>query len=422
MPSILQHTRLDYTDIAETMFWGGSSIAPVSDTEFHTQQGNYRLVFLGTGLTYDAQFRLTSGVIDEYRLIFTTQLGERQDLLVTSNFDLLTAAEARAAFDAALSGDLAGAVDMVTASWTAEYFSHTNHSGGPLYGYEGGDGLNGGTGDDIIFGRGGDDGIILQGGDDAGFGGAGNDRLYGRDGRDTLHGGTGNDQLRGDDGNDWLHGEAGDDALHGGKGQDRMYGGAGDDALLGWGGDDRGWGGKGNDDLRGDLGSDRLWGEAGNDTLEGGKHDDRLHGGAGHDLLDGGTGADLLAGGGGDDTLRGGRGTDTLIGGAGNDTLAGGGENDTLDTRGGGNDLLRGGAGADTFVIRAGAGATTRIADFTDGLDRISLADFGFADETAALAAATETAAGHVVFDLGDGQSLRVLHTAEADLMGDLLL
>ena len=219
MPSILQTARLDYTDIAETMFWGGSTLTPVSDTEFRTQNAAYTLTFKGTGLTYDAQNRLTGGVIDEYRLQMSTGAELVQQLVVTSNFDLLTAAEARAAFDAALGGDLFGAVDMVTASWTAEYFSHTNYSGGPLYGYDGGDGLNGGTGDDIIFGRGGDDGIILQSGDDAGFGGAGNDRLYGRDGRDTLYGGTGNDQLRGDDGNDWLHGEEGNDALHGGKGE-----------------------------------------------------------------------------------------------------------------------------------------------------------------------------------------------------------
>lgn len=422
MPSILQFHRLDYTDIAETMFWGGSSLIPVSDTEFRTQNVLYTLTFKGTGLTYDAQNRLTGGVIDQYSLQMNTGSGPQSQLLITSNFDLLTAAEARAAFDAAIAGDLAGAVDMVTASWTAEYFSHTNYSGGPLYGYGGDDGLSGGVADDIIFGRGGDDGITLNSGDDAGFGGAGNDRLYGRDGRDTLYGGDGNDQLRGDDGNDWLHGDADNDSLHGGKGHDRMYGGTGDDALLGFGGDDRGWGGTGDDFLRGDLGRDRLWGEDGNDTLEGGKHDDILSGGAGADILLGETGADQLAGGAGDDTLRGGRGADTLTGGAGDDTLSGGGENDVLDTIGGGNDLLRGGLGADSFVIRASAGDTIRIADFADGLDQISLSDFGFGTEAAALAAASETAAGHVVFDLEAGQTLRVLNTTLAELAGDLLV
>lgn len=440
MPSILQITRLDYTDIAETVFWGGTAIAPVSATEFRTIAGGYTLVFRGTGLTYDAQNRLTGGVIDEYRLFFVTALGQRQDLVVTSNFDLLTAAEAQAAFDAFAAGDTGGAVDRVTASWTAEYFSHTNQSGGPLYGYGGGDGLSGGAGDDIVFGRGGDDGIILGSGDDAGIGGVGNDWLYGGTGRDSLFGGTGNDQLRGEDGNDWLSGDAGTDVLYGGKGNDRMAGGAGDDALLGDRGNDRAWGGAGDDRIDGDQGDDRLHGGRGDDRLDGGDHDDHLRGGAGNDelaggigddilggdagrdVLNGGNGADILDGGRGPDQLKGGAGNDLLRGGAGNDSLDGGAEDDTLDTAGGGNDLLRGGLGADTFVIRSSAGDRVTIVDFADGVDAISLTAFGFADEAAALAAAMETAAGHVVFDLGGGQSLRVLNTTEAELAGDLLV
>ena len=62
--------------------------------------------------------------------------------------------------------------------------------------------------------------------------------------------------------------------------------------------------------------------------------------------------------------LLGGNGMDKLQGGEGKDWLYGGR----------GNDLLNGGLGSDTFVLIAQNGTDT-IQDFTDGVDRIGLAE-----------------------------------------------
>jgi hypothetical protein len=75
--------------------------------------------------------------------------------------------------------------------------------------------------------------------------------------------------------------------------------------------------------------------------------------------------ADRIAAGGGDDRLLGGAGHDRLFGQAGNDRLV----------AGPGRDFLKGGAGADTFVFdEPGLAGRDRIADFTPGRDRVSLA------------------------------------------------
>ena len=57
--------------------------------------------------------------------------------------------------------------------------------------------------------------------------------LYGQDGNDTLNGGTGNDALYGQDGNDTLNGDAGADELFGADGDDVINGGDGDDLIHG---------------------------------------------------------------------------------------------------------------------------------------------------------------------------------------------
>ncbi len=91
-----------------------------------------------------------------------------------------------------------------------------------------------------------------------------------------------------------------------------------------------------------------------------------------------GDGADVLAGGDGNDRILGGAGDDFLYGGADNDLLFGGSQNDFL-YGGAGRDVMTGGAGADRFVFTAvsdsplGTAVFDRIADFTNGQDRINL-------------------------------------------------
>ena len=58
------------------------------------------------------------------------------------------------------------------------------------------------------------------------------ERLYGYEGDDTLDGGTGNDLLMGGSGNDTLNGGVGNDILIDGNGTDILDGGAGDDIIL----------------------------------------------------------------------------------------------------------------------------------------------------------------------------------------------
>ncbi|MDB5299554.1 MAG: type secretion target repeat protein, partial [Phycisphaerales bacterium] len=79
----------------------------------------------------------------------------------------------------------------------------------------------------VVYGNGGDDTITI----DAKL----KDvpaLLYGGDGNDTLNAGTGNTLLDGGDGNDKLNGGAGNDLLIGGAGIDTLSGGSGDDVLV----------------------------------------------------------------------------------------------------------------------------------------------------------------------------------------------
>ncbi|MGJ8619979.1 MAG: beta strand repeat-containing protein, partial [Methylophilaceae bacterium] len=96
-----------------------------------------------------------------------------------------------------------------------------------IEGTNGGETLNGGTGNDVIDGLG------------------GNDTLNGNNGNDLLFGGAGNDTLNGGAGNDVLNGGAGNDVLVGGTGSDVLYGGAGNDTMTG--------GNLGSDDLTTDT-------------------------------------------------------------------------------------------------------------------------------------------------------------------------
>ncbi len=71
----------------------------------------------------------------------------------------------------------------------------------------------------------------------------------------------------------------------------------------------------------------------------------------------------------------GGTGDDRILGSSGGDTMNGGGGADWLHD-GAGSDTLTGGAGADVFVFSKD-GATDRITDYVDGVDRIDVSSWG---------------------------------------------
>ncbi|WP_108662114.1 calcium-binding protein [Acuticoccus kandeliae] len=196
----------------------------------------------------------------------------------------------------------------------------------------GGDTVNGGSGEDIMFGLAGNDVLRGDEGEDFMVGGAGRDRMYGGDGIDLMVGDFINDgplddiitpllqQLIG--GSLDLEGAPSLDILmtaitgaistlevFGGL-NDVMYGNDGNDIMIGGGGRDRMFGNEGADLIYGNEGKDRIFGNAGNDILEGGEQDDFMHGGAGNDTLISGLGNDTMVGGAGDDTfiIRGGEG------------------------------------------------------------------------------------------------------------------
>ena len=196
-------------------------------------------------------------------------------------------------------------------------------------------------------------------------------------------------------------GGAAGDFLQGTVLHDELIGNGGSDSLVGGLAADRLDGGTGNDILQGGAQDDTMIGGSGNDALYGGNDRDSMLGGLGGDTLTGAWGEDLLYGGDGNDRLGAGSDNDQVFGGSGNDTVIGFDGDDLLHD-GAGLDTLNGGAGADTFVLVAD-GATDRIVDFENGLDRIAL-DVAFASLII-----TTLAAGRV----------QVLHAAEILLIED---
>ncbi|MEL7099750.1 MAG: calcium-binding protein [Pseudomonadota bacterium] len=400
MARFLQYELLPYTDISQTIFFGGTDIENATGTGFTTSFLSLTLVFTGTGLTYDAAGNLTGGTVEEFRL-YDGAISVPNQLLI-AEFEL-SATDLAAAFALVDAGDLSDASDLILNDWLAEHFWHTNYAGGPLKGYAGAQSLYGGSNVDIVHGYGGDDAILLQGGNDFGYGGSGNDRIwgyagndaiFGQSGRDTLDGGEGSDTIAGGDDGDWLYGKEGADLLRGNDGDDYLDGAQGSDTLIGG---------------------------AGNDTLVagGGTDTDKLIGGSGHDSLSGSGGNNIMLGGSGNDTLNGKAGDDRLVGNAGDDTIIGGFGLDTIV--GGDSDRMTGGGDADRFILTDTNGGASRITDFADDVDTLVLRLFGFADAAALEDAATDTAAGHLVFDLGDGQTLTVLNTTFAALSDDII-
>lgn len=187
------------------------------------------------------------------------------------------------------------------------------------------------------------------------LGGAGADSLWGLSGSDTLVGGSGDDRVFGNGDGDSLAGAAGDDLLKGHPGDDGVYGGDGADLLFGGANDDTAYGGDGADTVNGNSGFDWIYGDEGDDIVRGQG------------------GQDTVFGGNGDDTVLGMHGLDWLYGGDGNDLISGGFADDTVF----------GGGGADTFAAADGHGLEY-IADFEDGIDKVSLVGVvnSFADLT----------------------------------------
>lgn len=218
--------------------------------------------------------------------------------------------------------------------------------------------------DDNLVGTADADVIDLMAGDDSFIAGDCDDSIRGGTGWDTLKGGDGEDQLEGGDEHDWLYGQAGNDMLLGGRGDDLVSGGNGHDKVYGENGSDRLYGGFGNDTVSGGIGKDTVYGGRGHDYLTGEE---------GHDYLNGQRGSDYIFGGAHNDTLIGGMGNDTLLGGSEHDLLRGGQGKDWLEG-GTGEDTLNGGNNSDVFVLRVNTG-TDRVTDYTDGVDKIAVAN-----------------------------------------------
>lgn len=294
-------------------------------------------------------------------------------------------------------------------------------------------------GSHTVVGTAGDDTLIGTAESDTMIGDAGSDTLFGGGGDDTLHGGNAGDFVEGDGG----------DVLDGGTGNDLLNGGAGADTFVfapGYGQDQIYWFEDGIDklDLRGfgfssfdeftqstGMTAGQYENGVANLTLDFGNGDTLLMAGVDGVTADdvllsgvsqvGTTGDDTLTGTAGDDTLVGDAGSDTLIGGGGDDTLHGGNDGDFVEGDGGdtldggaGNDLLNGGAGADTFVFGPGYDQD-QIYWFENGIDKIDLRAFGFADlndmqsTTTTTEGTFDSGVPYVTFDFGGGDALTAI-------------
>lgn len=141
------------------------------------------------------------------------------------------------------------------------------------------------------------------------------------------------------------------------------------------------------------------------------------------DSLEGTVLAERIFGREGDDLLSGLQGADELVGGAGSDTIQGGGGNDRLRGSSGA-DVLVGGSGEDSFIFAVARG--DRVADFTLGTDTLSIGTGltgGLTDAAAVVATFATVVGSDVVFDFGDGRTIRLTDLGStAGLADDLLI
>ena len=80
-----------------------------------------------------------------------------------------------------------------------------------------------------------------------------------------------------------------------------------------------------------------------------------------------------------------------------------------------------GGPGADIYAFGPGGGSD-RVLDFEDDVDRLNLRSLGFSGVEEALSHATDTAAGHVVFQFESGDRLTILDMTQSALGDDILV
>jgi Ca2+-binding RTX toxin-like protein len=253
------------------------------------------------------------------------------------------------------------------------------------------DELHGGLGNDVLqvtrganslYGDDGNDSLVA--GEGGPYGAA--DYLSGGAGRDTLNGGGG---LDGGDGDDLMYTSYATSSADGGLGNDTIEG-AGGSGYVNFYVD----GGGGKDSIDVHATNNRLYlsGGAGNDTLRGGAGlEVSIDGGGGADLITGYKtypgGPLTITGGGGNDTIEGsGAGDISLHGSSGQDRLQavgnsgfsllldGGIDDDILSAFGGAVHLL-GGAGSDTFVLtgREIDQDMLWVDDFASGVDRLAV-------------------------------------------------
>ena len=304
----------------------------------------------------------------------------------------------------------------------------------------------------------------------------GNDVIYGYDGNDLLAGGDSNDLIFGGNGNDMIWGGTENDTLNGGAGADSLKGGIGNDVYvidnvgdvvteIVNGGADRidssiaidlnraggvyanvenlvltgttatyGYGTDAANSIIGNAANNNLAGRGGNDILMGGAGADTLNGGVGIDrasytnaasrvvvdLADTSVNVGDAAG----DTyslienVTGSLYNDWINGDAGANNIHGYDGNDGLNGQAG-NDTLTGGAGSDTFVFAKNHDAD-RVVDFENNVDEIRLLNFGLTSFADAQTYATQSG-DDVVFNFGDGDTLRIEGTTISALADDVI-
>ncbi|MFO1070613.1 MAG: calcium-binding protein [Geminicoccaceae bacterium] len=236
--------------------------------------------------------------------------------------------------------------------------------------------INGSTFDDeiitggrnnVIWANQGDDSVDAGNGADTVFGGLGNDDIDAGAGADSVSGGEDDDNIVGRAGSDSIDGDAGDDYLNGGEGGDRLRGDSGFDIIVAAEGNDTIWGDGESDDIYAGSGNDKVWGgddddyiigDDGNDSLYGGDEEDDIDAGGGNDLVDGGEDADNIWAGEGNDVIYGAEDDDSIEGEEGRDILLGEEDDDWLDG-GDGDDFLLGDGqglplGSDVFSYGTG--------------------------------------------------------------------
>ncbi len=211
----------------------------------------------------------------------------------------------------------------------------------------------------------------------------------------------------------------GDDFVRSGNLADEIRTSKGNDTVYAGGGDDLVMTGNHNDFVDAGHGNDTVYAGAGDDIVKAGKGSDTVYGGTGHDKIYGIKGNNYLDGGVGNDEIHTGRQASTAIGGGGQDRLV-------ADLSKGANHTLTGGSGADTFEFvyqNNKRGADVVITDFELGVDDmivggLTAAEWGqaYVDGTADISV-TENENGHVVIDIGFGDSVTLEGVTLADMV-----